>query len=126
MDFLGDKIGEDVDPVLRVNFGSPAAPFVTPYAQMEVLGLLNTFLPLTAGAFEAGAPPIVYLPIAAAPMGGFQYRHAKISLQKVQQEIENPTIAGIVHLNAVPSGEMICNLTICFAKCIVARRIRKL
>lgn len=125
MDFLGDGC-EEIDPILTVDFGPPLAPFVSPHVQVEVLGLLNTFLPLMDGAFAVGAPPIVYLPIMAAPMGGFQYHHPKIAIQRVQQEMENPTIAGIVHLRTVPSAQTICNLTIGYANCFVARRIRKL
>lgn len=119
--------GNDADPILTPAFGHPLAPYVSPNVQIEVWNILSTYQPLHAQDLAFGAPPIVYIPAILPVLGGIQYNHAQITIQAVQQEIENPVnfLTIVPGLVAVPSGQVICDLTIQYANAQVIRRIRK-
>ena len=118
---------EDADLLLLPIFGSPLAQYVPPNVQAEVHQLLATFQPLLSAALRGAAPPPPLAAFGAAPpLGGYQYHHAEIAIQRVMQEIENPDLAfALVGLNMVASGNVICDMTIVYSNCVVVRRIRK-
>lgn len=116
---------EEVDPLVTVSFGPVISNYICPAAQAEVLSIINSYQPLDQDQLAAGNVP--WQPIAALPLGGFQYHHAKIALQMMQQEIENPghLLAQCPTLSLLPAGHCICDLTINYTNCAVARRLRK-
>jgi hypothetical protein len=118
---------KEIDPLLHVDFGAPLSPYVVPHIQVEVWNILSSFQPLDVDSFRPGAPLIQHIPAQFPVLGGYQYHHAKIALQCVQQEIQNPThlaqfVPGLIGL---PSGQVICDLTIQYANAAVVTRIRK-
>lgn len=120
---------KDVDPILVPQFGNPMYPYQPPAIQNEVHRLLESFRLLTATHFAPDGPPIVAFPLPVPPpLLGYQYHHAQIAIQKVQQEIRNPTTMpavcpGIVQ---VQSGQIITDLSIIYANCAVVQRLRKI
>jgi hypothetical protein len=123
--FLHD--GADADPVLLPHFGPLAFPYVAVPVQLEVYDILQSFQSLSAADFFPGAGPIPLNNAPALVMGGFQYHHAKIACHAVMEEIQQPgrINAPFQGLNAVPSGQVICDLSLTFANCIVVVRLRK-
>lgn len=119
---------KDVDPILVPQFGNPMYPYQPPAIQNEVHRLLESFRPLTAAHFAPGGPPIMAFPLPVPPpLLGYQYQHAQIAIQKVQQEICNPTTMpavcpGIVQ---VQPGQIITDLSIIYSNCAVVQRLRK-
>jgi hypothetical protein len=120
--------GNDVDPILTPAFGHPLAPYVPPNVQIEVWNILSSYQPLRAQDLTVDGPPIAYIPAIFPVLGGIQYHHTQIAIQAVQQEIENPIqfLAVVPGLSVVPSGQVICDLSIQYANAQVIRRIRKL
>lgn len=123
--FLQD--GNEVDPVLLPQFGPLAYPYVPLAVQLEVYDILQSFQSSVAADFRAGAGPIPLIPAPQVVLGGFQYHHAKIACHAVQEEIQQPNRIGAVFpgLNSILSGQVICDLNLTYANCIVVIRIRK-
>ena len=122
------SLDKEVDPILVPQFGNPIYPYQAPVVQNEVHRLLESFRPLTAAHFAPGGPPIVALPLPVPPpLLGYQYHHAQIAIQKVQQEICNPTTMPAVcpGIMQAPSGQIITDLSIIYANCAVVQRLRK-
>jgi hypothetical protein len=122
--FLQDDL--EIDPLLHPTFGPPLSPYVAPHIQVEVWNILSSFQSLHAEAFRASAPLIQHIPTKFPVLGGYQYL-AKIAIQCVQQEIQNPIhlaqfVPGIVGLR---SGQVICDLTIQYANAAIVTRIRR-
>lgn len=118
----------EVDPLMAVTFGPLANPYISVAAQIEVWTLLATYQPLLAQAFVPGAPAIALAaPVVAVPLGGgFQYRHSQIAIQAVMARIENSADpVGLPLLTAMNPGDIICDINITYANCVVTRRIRK-
>lgn len=120
--------GNEVDPVLLPQFGPLAFPYVPVAVQLEVYDVFQSFQPLMAADFYPGAGPIALIPAPALVLGGFQYHHAKIACHAVQEEIQQPNriAAAFPGLNSIVSGQIICDLNITYANCIVVIRIRKI
>lgn len=119
----------EVDPVVLITFGPPIAPFGTPASQTEILNILNSYQPLLKADFAPGA--VIQwrpLPATGAPLGGFQFHHAQIALQRVQQEIENPSIfaAQCPSILGIGPAQNLCDFQILYSNCVVARRLRRL
>jgi hypothetical protein len=123
------KDGNDFgsDPVLIPQFGPLAFPYVPVAVQLEVYDLLQSFQPLVADDFLPGAGPIALIAAPVLVLGGFRYHHSKIACYAVQEEIQRPhrTAAPLPGLHSLPSGQVICDLNLIFANCIVVIRIRK-
>jgi hypothetical protein len=124
-EFLQD--GNEVDPVLLPQFGALAVPYVPVAVQLEVYDILQSFQALTAADFQPGAPAVPLIPAPPVVLGGFQYHHAKIACHAVQEEIQQPNriAAAFPALNLVVSGQIICDLNLTYANCVVVIRIRK-
>lgn len=132
-DFL--KTDKEVDPLLTPHFGNPAAPYVSyniQTMQLEIYQLLQAaqaYQQILADGPTVNPPlppltPIANLVIPAG--GGYQYHHAQIAINYVMNQIENPDAGlGLVGLPHVPSGTVICDLSITYSNCVVVRRIRK-
>ena len=127
MAFLAGE--EEVDLALLVTFGGLMAPYQSLAVQLEVHSMLATFQPLLAAHFAPGAAPFPLLPAPAMPpLGGYHY-HQQISIQMVQQEIEDPSPLFAAHvplLTGLVSGSVIADLQITYSNCIVVRRLRKI
>jgi hypothetical protein len=125
MEFLGDD--EEVDPILTPNFGHPMYPYINPVIQIEVFNLLATYQPLAAADFLPGV--VIPFVIAQFPIigGGIQFHHAKIAIQAVQSEIQNLLIFNnnCPGLTSLPSGQVICDLSIFYANAVVVTRLSK-
>ena len=115
------------DPLVTPHFGIPPAQFVPLAAQAEVWSLLVTFEPLIAANFLPGAIPFPLVPVPVGLPGGVFYHHSNIALQAVQDEIVSLSrfAAGCPALAAVPSGNVICELVIQYAKINILMRLRK-
>lgn len=115
------------DPVIIPLFGHPLANFVPPNVQAEVWNLLATFAPLLAASFVPGAALPAFVNLQVLPVGGFKYRHAKMAVQAVQDEIVSlPRFAAACPgLALVPSGSVVCDLVIQYAHCNIIQRLRK-
>jgi len=121
-----DKFLQDdkkVDPLLTPHFGNPATPYVAYDIQLEIYQLLHAYqqndspLPRLAPIANLGIPP----------GGGYQYHHSQISINNVMKQIENPDVRlGLIGLPHVPSGTIVCDLSITYSNCVVVRRLRKL
>lgn len=122
--FLADD-SEEVDPLLNPSFGNPLYPYVPHATQVEVYNLLSTFQPLDAASIFAGG--FAFIPAVFPIPGGFQYHHAKIAIQAVQQEIQTVGIfaAQCPGLSALLSGQVICDLTITYGNVVIETRIHK-
>ena len=126
-EFLASR-DKEVDPILVPQFGNQMYPYQAPAIQNEVHRFLDAFRPLTGAHSAPGGPPIATLPLPVPPpLLGYQYQHAQISIQKVQQEICNPTAMPVVcpGIVQVPSGHIIADLSIIYANCAVVQRLRK-
>lgn len=128
MDYLQSQ--DEVDPLLIATFGDPLNPFVNANIQQEVLYLLSCFQPMRKAEIVGLAnfvPQPIPVPFVLPAGNGYQYHHAQIAIQRVQQEIEFPQVFANVCTNLVqlPSGNVICDLTIGYANCHIIRRITK-
>ena len=119
---------DEVDPAVYVTFGPPLNPFIAPQAQLEVWNIISSYQPLTREAFLPGGQ-IHWIPIpnGVPPGAGFQYHHAKIALQKVQEEIERPgrLAEHLPCLVAMNDARPICYFNIVYANCIVSKRLHR-
>lgn len=120
---------KEVDPLLTPHFGNPAAPYVAYNIQLEIYQLLHAYQQILAANLGAGVPLPQLTPIAnldIPPGGGYQYHHAQIAINYVMKQIENPDVGlGLVGLPHVPSGTVVCDLSITYSNCVVVRRLRK-
>jgi hypothetical protein len=117
---------EEMDPLLMPVFGAPLSQYVSVNVQAEVHQLLATFQSLLADALTCNTLPHLARFGQVPPVGGYQYHHTPIAIQRVMQEIENPNPGFVVPgLNNVPSGNVICDMSITYSNCIVVRRIRR-
>jgi hypothetical protein len=116
-----------VDPVVIPMFGHPLAQFVPLNVQAEVWNLLATFEPLLAASFVPGAALPAFVNLQVLPVGGIEYHHSKIAIQAVQDEIVSlPRFAAACPaLALVPSGSVICDLLIQYARCNIIQCLRK-
>ena len=121
------KDGKKSDPLIYASFGPILHPYVSPPIQVEVQDILSSFQPLMAADFLPGAGPVVRIPAPALVLGGFQFQQAKIACLAVVEEIQLPNRIGaaLVGINSVPSGQVICDLNLTYANCVVVIRIRK-
>ena len=121
------QYGNEVDPVLLPHFGPLVYPYVPVAVQLEVYDIIQSFQPLTDADFQPGAGPVALIPAPQVVLGGFQYHNAKIACHAVQEEIQQPNRIGAAFpgLNSIMSGQVICDLNITYANCIVVIRIRK-
>lgn len=124
------KSEDEVDPLIIATFGDPLNPFVNANIQQEVFYLLSCFqsmLKTQIIELENHVPQPIPNPFILPPGNGYQYHHAQIAIKRLQQEIEKPQV--FIHvcsnLEQFPSGNVICDLTICYANCHIIRRIRK-
>ena len=120
---------DEVDPLIIATFGDPLNPFVNANIQQEVFYLLSCFQPMLKPEIVGltnDVPQSIPIPFALPPGNMYQY-HTQIAIQRVQHEIECPQVFANVCTNLVqlPSGNVICDLTICYANCHIIRRIRK-
>lgn len=123
--FLKDS--KKVDPVLTPNFGHPATIYIPYNIQLEVYQLLLAYKGLKDPALVPGASltPVINLLIPAG--GGIQYHNSQITIKYLIDQIESPDIRfNLIGLNALPSGKVICDLSITYSNCIIIRRIRKI
>lgn len=129
LSFLGKEEEVKCDPLLVPLFGPPLAQYVSPNVQAEVHYLLHSFQPLLRAAFHPGGviPVNPMNPAFIPPLGGYQFHHAQIAIQKVQQEITNPQhfVAQCPFLAGLNGGYVICDLNIHYANCVVVQKLRK-
>lgn len=122
--FLQD--GNEIDPVLLPQFGPLAYPYVPLAVQLEVYDILQSFQPLLAADFLPRAGPVPLLPAPVHVIGGFQYHHGT-ACSAVHEEIQRPHRINFPFpgLRSLPSGQVICDVNLTFANCIVVIRLRK-
>lgn len=110
---------ENVDLLLRPNFGLPTTPYVEAVVQQEIYQLLTTYRSVMPNQATKLLPAII--PIG----GGVQFCHA-ISIHRVIEEIENSNpVHALPGLTNIDRGTVICDMNIVFANCNVVRRICK-
>lgn len=117
-----------VDPLVSPYFGRAQAPCVTVAAQDDVWSLLETYSRLLAPDFIIGARVLPFFEARhPLPLCAVHFRHAKIALQAVQDEIESLAFfaAECPALAAVPSGATICDLAIQYGNCNIGKRLRR-
>ena len=120
--FLKDE--REVDPLLYPSFGPPLSPYVVPNIQVEVWNILASFQILRSHDFAPGAV-INFIPASFPIPAGIQYRHAQ-AIQAVQEELQHPTRLAVncPGIAGLPSGQVICDLSIQYANVAVVTRIR--
>ena len=120
--------GENIDEGVLPTFGAVMNAYVNPYAQQEVHGLLFTYRPLLKAAFEpGGALPAYAFGPGYAPGGGYRYNHSQNALHAVLDEICTlrnyaaacPLLAGL------PIGDLICDISITYANCMVLMKLSR-
>eukprot|EP01031_Cornospumella_fuschlensis_P026465 gene26464-31985_t len=116
--------GGSADPMISPFFGPPLNSFVGPLAQTEVHHLLSTFQPLLAPSLTPGAPPIPF--VAGPVVAAYNYR-GNISISQVRAEIQNPLRfpALCPAITALPGGQVLCDLSITYANCMIMDRLRR-
>jgi hypothetical protein len=113
LEFLaGDN---ETDTLIIPTFGDPTNQFIGVHAQREVCYLLHKFS-------SAPNPDVTEIPPTFTTPLGNGYRFYS-SLLRVQQDIANPQFCP--NLCSVPSGNIICDITIIYANCAVQRRITR-
>ncbi len=114
---------EGQDPLVTPGFGWPA--FVRLEVGNEVHSILHTYSTLTAAALIGLNPQPPLVANAAIPMAGAHaFHHAQRSLLCVRARISNPGDMA-PNIAALPSGNVICELTITFPNGAIMERIRR-
>lgn len=111
-----------MDPVLIPTFGNVMDPYITPAAQVEVLSILGSFQAQTDSALTGSFPLSISF---AVPLAGFQYNQSQTVLIAVQEELQQLIRFGreCRALATLPSGHIICDLSIIFANAILTIRM---
>jgi hypothetical protein len=127
--FLQDG-NEQADTAVFATFGDPLHPFIPPEKQVDVFNLLATYQGLVSNNFVQDAAESSF-PFILAPLpvetDGIQYYNAKIAINAVCQEIQNPSLfaeqcSGIASL--IPTS-VICDINVVFANAVIVLRLQK-
>jgi hypothetical protein len=101
------------DSVLYPTFGHPCFPYITPFAQIEVFNLLQTYQ-LYNNEFIIAKLPFY---------GGCIQYNSYESIYSLYLEIQNTTHTECPFLKKIEVGRTICDLNIIFANIIVVIRV---